>query len=245
MSSFSFRAIAAVAAIAAALPLGSALAQTAAPAAPQPAPVAPVPSPVVVYSLQAVVAGSAAGRDMATKLQAIETALTTELETEARAIVEERQRLGQTPAAQLQTAAVQQADAANQRRAQAFDVARQRAEYDLRATNERALRLFVQALQPVMIATVERRNALVVLEAGNVNYAVPGVDITRDLITALDASVSTINVVRVRVQTEEEAAAAAASGTPPAATPAGTPAATATPAGQPLPRRPTPVPVPR
>lgn len=244
MSTYLFRAMAAVAVASLVLPAGLAFAQTpATPAAPPalPAPVAPIPSPVVVYSLQGVIGLSAAGRDLATKLQAIEAAMTSELEAEARAIVEERQRLGQTPAAQLQTPAVQQADAANQRRAQAFEVARQRAQYDLRATNERALGLFEQALQPVLLSTIQTRGALIVLEAGSVNYANPGVDITRDLVTALNASVTTINVVRVRVQTEEEAAAAAAGTTPAAATPA----ATATPAGQPLPRRPTPVPVPR
>lgn len=244
MSTYLFRSVAAMAVASVVVPSGLAFAQTPpAPAAPPalPAPVAAIPSPVVVYSLQGVVGLSAAGRDLATKLQAIEAAMTAELETEARAIVEERQRLGQTPAAQLQSPAVQQADAANQRRAQAFDVARQRAQYDLRATNERALGLFEQALQPVLLATVQSRGALIVLEANSVNYANPGVDITRDLVTALNASVTTINVVRVRVQTEEEAAAAAASGTQPA----GTPAVSATPAGQPLPRRPTPVPVPR
>jgi Skp family chaperone for outer membrane proteins len=227
-----------------------ALAQTAATPAPvPPAPVAPVPSHVVVYSLQGVVAGSAAGRDMATKLQGIQAAMNAELDTERRAILDERQRLMQTPASQLQSPEVRRADAALQQRAEAFEIARRRTEIDLQATNERALGLFLQALQPVMTSVVERRGAHVVLEAAEVSFAVPGVDITRDLVTALDAAVTTINVARVRVQTEEEAAAAAAApgapGAPAARPPAtGTPVP-ATPAGAPLPRRPTPVPVPR
>jgi outer membrane protein len=218
-----------------------ALAQTAPAPATPPAPVAPVPSHVVVYSLQGVVGGSAAGRDMATKLQGIQAAMNAELDTERRAILDERQRLMQTPASQLQSAEVRRADAALQQRAEGFEIARRRTEIDLQATNERALGLFLQALQPVMTSVVERRGAYVVIEAAEVSFAVPGVDITRDLVTALDASVTTINVARVRVQTEEEAAAAAAPGTP-AAT--GTPVP-ATPGAAPLPRRPTPVPVPR
>jgi Skp family chaperone for outer membrane proteins len=232
--------IAATALTASALP-GLTLAQTA-PATPPAAPVAPVPSQVVVFSLQAVVAASAAGRDMATKVQGIQQSMNAELEAEGRAFVAERERLRQTPAAQLETAEGQRALAALQQRGEAFEVMRRRTEIDFQATNERALGQFLQALQPVMVSVVAARGAHMALEASDVRYAIAGVDITRDLVTALDASITTIAVARVRVQTDEEAAAAAAGA--PAATGTASPPPAA-PAGAPLPRRPTPVPVPR
>jgi Skp family chaperone for outer membrane proteins len=187
-----------------------ALAQTATEPATPPAPVAPVPSPVVVFTLQGVMGATAAGRDMGTKLQNIRATMVAELEAEGRALTAERERFLQTPASQLQAPETRRAEAALQQRFEAFEIMGRRTEIDLQATTERAQNQFLQALQPVLQGVMERRGAVIVLERSQVTIAVPGVDISRELVTALDAAVTTIDVARVRVQTEEEAAAAAA-----------------------------------
>ena len=170
-------------------------------------PVAPVPSPVVVFILEQLVSDTVAGKDMGTKINAIAQGIQTELQAEAQAINTERNRLLGTPQNQTQTAPYRQAEQALAIRFRNFEGLQQRRELELRATRERALLVFSQALDPILKQVMETRNALVVLERGSIAYAVPGVDITADLIRSMDASVSTINVAQVRIQTEAEAAA--------------------------------------
>jgi Skp family chaperone for outer membrane proteins len=218
----------ALAALLAASGASVALAQT----APAPVPAAPaasappVASPVIVYDPQRVIAQSAAGQDMTTKLNAIAAAIRTQLETEARAIEAERTRLQQTPAGQLESAATQQAVATLRGRIEALQTLERRSNVEMQATQEQALGQFSQALDPVIRAAVTARNAYIVLETGAVTFAVPGVDVTSDVITRLNAAVRTINVTRVTL---------------PASPPAGTAAPAPRPGAAPTP---TPVPVP-
>jgi Skp family chaperone for outer membrane proteins len=215
----------------------AALAQAAAPAAPA----APVPSPIVVFDIQAVLSGSAAGQDMNTKLQAIATAMRTELEGEARTLETERQRLLAVPAAQFQSPENVQAQQRFQQRAEELALKDRRMSAELQATQNAALNLFNTAMQPAVTGSMTSRNALMAVESNSVYAHVGGVEITADVISRLNASTRTINVQRVTLPAQGEGGPAGAAPAPaaPAARPAGTPV----PAGAPLPRAPsTPAP---
>lgn len=218
-------AAAAAAAVLALMGSAGALAQT----APAAAPAAPVPSPVVVFDVQAVIAGSAAGQDMNTKLQAIATAMRTELEGEARTLETERQRLLAVPAAQFQSPENVQAQQRFQQRAEELALKDRRTAAELQATQNAALQQFNAALQPAVRASMTARNAVIALESNTVYDNVGGVDVTADVISRINASTRTINVQRVTLPPPGQQPAAGARPSAPAA-----PA----PASGPLPRAP-------
>jgi outer membrane protein len=220
---------------------GVAFAQTPVPApAPAAAPAArPAPTPVlsqvVVFDLQGVIAQSDAGKDMAQKVNAIATAMRNELEPEARTLEADRQRLPQTPAAQLQAT-----EEALRRRLQAFAQKQERLAAELQLTRDNAFNAYLNELNPLLVQAMTARNALVVLESGSTYANVPGVDISADLVARLNAKTRTINVTRATLPAQGAAPAAGARPATPAAPGAARPA-TPAPAAAP---RPTPVPAP-
>lgn len=226
-----------ISAICAALVSTSAFAQTAPAAAPRPTtPAAPaaapaVPSPVIIVNVAYVVQASAAGQDMANKINTITQAMAGELQPEARAIDAERNRLAQTPASQLQTPQFQAQEEALGKRLQAFEAKRQKTAADLQATRQAAFEALQAALDPVLRGLLTSRNAYIILDSSSAVDFVGGVDATAELLTKFNGAVRTINVVRVN------SAANAANPAP------STPAAPAT--NAPLPRAPTPAPAPR
>lgn len=205
-------------------------ARPAAPALPAPAPA--VASPVIVVNIAYIVQASAAGQDMAAKINAITQTMASELQPEARAIDAERNRLSQTPASQLQTPQFQAQEEALGQRLQAFEAKRQKAAADLQATRQAAFENLQKSLDPVLRGLLTARNAYVMLDTSSAIDFVGGVDATADLLSRYNAAVRTINVVRVNTAAQAPAAAAAAQ-----------PAAPATTA--PLPRAPTQAPAPR
>jgi Skp family chaperone for outer membrane proteins len=213
----------------------AALAQTPA-AAPAPAPAAaPVPSPVVVYDVNQLITQSAAGTDMRTKLTAINDQIRRELEPDQRQLQSELAAIRATSVADAQTPAAQQRQESFQRLYQQFEAKRERLGAIMELTERNALGSFSTALAPVLRATMISRNGLVALQAGSVDAFVPGIDITADLVTRLNAATRTIAVTRATLPTQ---GAAPATGAAPAA---GTPTPVPAPGALPRqPARPTP-----
>ena len=218
----------------ASLVASAAIAQTApatrpaVPALPAPAPA--VASPVIVVNIAYIVQASAAGQDMAGKINSITQTMAGELQPEARAIDAERNRLAQTPASQLQTPQFQAQEEALSQRIQAFEAKRQKAAADLQATRQAAFENLQKSLDPVLRGLLTARNAYVILDSSSAIDFVGGIDATADLLSRYNAATRTIAVTRINTAATAPAAAAPA-----------TPAATTAP----LPRAPTPAPAPR
>lgn len=218
----------------------AALAQTPAaapaPAAPAAPAAPPVLSQVVVYDANQLISQSAAGADMRTKLTAINDQIRRELEPDQRQLQSELAAIRGTSVADAQTPAAQQRQESFQRLYQQFQAKQERLGAVMELTERNALGSFSQALAPVLRATMLARGGLVAMQTSSVDAYVPGIDMTADLVTRLNAATRTINVTRATLPTQ--GAAPAASGAP-AATPARPPSATPAPAAPgPLPRQP-------
>jgi len=226
-----------MAGVAALLVAGAAQAQTpvpvpapvpaaaAAPARPAAAPA--VMSPVVVYDRESLIAGSLAGQDMINKLKAIrEQIKKNELDPDQRQLESELKAILASSVQESQSLAGRQRQEAFERLSNDFQQKQGRLSQVLQETNQNALENFEKALGPVLKDTLIARNGLIAITSEQVVAYNPGVDITADLITRLNAATKTINVVRATPQAQGGAAA-----------PAAAPAAGA-PAGAPLPARP-------
>jgi Skp family chaperone for outer membrane proteins len=203
----------------------SAFAQTP-PAAPAAAP--PVLSQIVVYDVNQLITQSAAGIDMRAKLQAINEQIRRELEPDQRQLQSELTAIRGTSVADAQTPAAQQRQESFQRLYAQFQQKQERLGAVMELTERNALGTFSQALAPVLRATMLARNALVAMQTSNVDAYVPGIEITADVVTRLNATTRTINVTRATLPTQGAAPAAGAAA----------PAATPVPAGGTLPRQP-------
>jgi Skp family chaperone for outer membrane proteins len=215
----------------------SAFAQT--PPAAQAAPVAapPVLSQIVVYDVNQLITQSAAGIDMRTKLTAINDQIRRELEPDIRQLQSELAAIQATSFADAQSPAAQQRQTAFIRLREQFQQKQERLGAIMELTERNALGTFSQALAPVLRATMLARNGLVAMQTGSVDAYVPGIEITADLVTRLNAATRTINVTRATLPTQGAAPAAGAAPVAGAA-PAARPAATPVPAPGPLPRQP-------
>ena len=225
-----------LAGIMAALLAGAAQAQTPVPvpvpaapaAAPRPASAPPVLSPVVIYDLGRLIQDSTAGQDMRNKLNAIRDQITRELEPDQRQLQSELTAIRATSVADAQTPAAQARQDAFQRLYAQFQQKQERLTQVMQLTERNALEAFSTAFSPAMQQAMVARNALVAMQAQQVEAFVPGVDMTGDLITRLNATTKTINVVRATLPTAPAAAAGPAAPAAPAA-------------GAPLPRQPASV----
>lgn len=205
---------------------GPAFAQQATPAtapAAAPAPaveVAPLNNSVLVLDGARLIRDSAAGKDMTAKLTAIGTTIQNEsragaqpLETEAQAL--QKATAGLSPAQIRANADLRTRVEAFERRLQTQEAADQRRGQELQLTELRAREEFNRVVGPVVQETVAARGGLILLDRGDVSYAVPGVDITADVIERLDQRVRTVNVTR-QTPPAQPAAAPAAGATAPA-----------------------------
>lgn len=175
-------------------------------------------SGVVVLDFGRVLTESAVGRDMAAKLQAVRTEAAPEaqqLQTEARSIEEEGQRVQQATrnlsAEQRQGNA--QVQALSQRMSQ-FQQRRAALEGGLQCTEALALRDFNAQVTPTVRSVMESRGATVVLGRDSVQLAAPDADITNTVIQQLDqneatrtASVARRQVSDCQAQAQQQPAA--------------------------------------
>jgi len=156
-----------------------------------------VPAPVVVVvDVQRATSQCNACKTALTQLEgqvnglkSLQTSLETPLRTEATAI--------QTAGAALNGRAP---DAALQARVTAFEKKQTDAQRTLAAreatfqrNREHVLKQISDKLGPALNTVMTRRNANVMLDAANVIRTVPGLDVTTDVITALNATLTAIS----------------------------------------------------
>ncbi len=222
-----------LATIAVAASASATFAQTPPAAAPAAAP--PVLSQIVVYDVNQLITQSAAGVDMRTKLTAINDQIRRELEPDQRQLQSELAAIRATSVADAQTPAAQQRQESFQRLYQQFQQKQERLGAVMELTERNALATFSQSLSPVLRATMLARNGLVAMQTGSVDAYVPGIEITADLVTRLNAATRTVAVTRATLPTQGGAApAAGATPTPVPATPGALPRQ---PAARPTPPR--------
>lgn len=209
-------------------------AAAAAPARPAGAPA--VLSPVVVYDLGSLIQDSLAGQDMSNKLKAIRDQINRELEPDQRQLESELRAILASSVQESQSAAGRQRQEAFQRLNGEFQQKQERLSQVMQLTERNAIDAFNKAIAPVLQQTLVARNGLIAISANQVEAFIPGVDMTADLITRLNATTKTINVVRATLPTQGAPAAAPAAGAAPAAAPAGAPLPARPPAA--APRRP-------
>ncbi|MEN9855678.1 MAG: hypothetical protein RLZZ157_804, partial [Pseudomonadota bacterium] len=206
--------------------------------APAPAAAPAIASPVVVYNVEQLIAQSAAGIDMRTKLTAIGDQIRRELEPDQRQLQTELAAIRATSVADAQTPAAQQRQESFQRLYAQFQQKQERLGAVMELTQRNALAAFSQALSPVLRASMVSRNGLVALQTQSVDAYVPGIEITADLVARLNATTKTITVTRATLPTQGAGQGAAQGAAAAPAAPAG--AASGTTPRQPP--RPTPVP---
>ncbi|MEO0466639.1 MAG: OmpH family outer membrane protein [Pseudomonadota bacterium] len=160
---------------------------------------------VIVVNQERVLVESAAGIDMATKLTGIADQMSRELEPNATQL----QTLGDTLSARTANMSVeaQRADAGIMAQRQdyteklnALGREDQRRQVELAQTQERALIAFGTALKPVLEQVMAERGAEVLLsENEGVILATGAADVTDLVISKMNSSAPTIQVVRVRL----------------------------------------------
>jgi Skp family chaperone for outer membrane proteins len=156
-------------------------------------------STTVAINYQRVLAESVLGRDLAAKLQQLRTQIGTEaqsLEPEQQSLDEERQRLARASrnmsAEQIRnnSTLAPQFQQFQQRLAQ-FEVRAQTLRGDLECSQLIALRDFDRQVSPIVRSVMESRGAGIVLDANNIQLALPQYDITNAVIQQLDQNQNT------------------------------------------------------
>jgi len=147
---------------------------------------------------------SKAGKDMATKLNNIETQMNNELTPERTTLQNE----GKTLDGKLQGKSREQVNAdaalvselnAYQAKASAFAAKAQKASQEFSLTERVALATFNKALEPVLLQVIQEKNAQLVVSKSSVVYSADSIDATALVIQKLDAATPTLAVTRQKI----------------------------------------------
>ncbi|KCZ87002.1 MULTISPECIES: OmpH family outer membrane protein [Hyphomonas] len=147
---------------------------------------------------------SKAGKDMATKLNNIETQMNNELTPERTSL----QTQGKTLDGKLQGKSREQVNAdaalvselnAYQAKANAFAAKAQKASQEFSLTERVALATFNKALEPVLLQVIQEKNAQLVVSKSSVVYSADSIDATALVIQKLDAASPTLTVTRQKI----------------------------------------------
>jgi Skp family chaperone for outer membrane proteins len=164
-------------------------------------------SEVVVINQQRVMAESAAGQDIAQKLEQIGTSIQNELTPEANALQQQGESLeARTANMSMDAIAADQAlrteVEAYAQRAQQFSLDRQFAAAELQATERAAWQRFYQALQPVLEQVITETGANVMLDTSQTVWSSEAVDVTGSVLMKMNAALPTVEVTRQRLSAE-------------------------------------------
>ncbi|MEM6627133.1 MAG: OmpH family outer membrane protein [Pseudomonadota bacterium] len=156
---------------------------------------------VVVIDQAQIMRDSRAGKDIAAKLKAIGDTMATELQPVADALSTEQQSLNAQTSTLTREALAQNQQLVTRiesfsKRAQDFEVKRQRSAVELEQTRRQAWGKFFEALGPALTQVVTDRGADVVLDRSSVVYSDKSVDVTIEVIARIDATTPTIEVVK-------------------------------------------------
>ena len=147
---------------------------------------------------------SKAGKDMATKLDNIETQMNNELaptrtslQTEGKAL--DAKLAGKTRAEVNADAALVTELNAYQKKANDFANKANKFSQEFSLTERVALAQFNKALEPVLLQVIQEKKAQVVVSKSAVIYSADTIDATADLIAKLDAATPTLAVTRQKI----------------------------------------------
>lgn len=188
-----------------------AVAQTAPAAAPPPIAQGPVIPGMCVMSVEAAIGSSTVGRFVSQRLQQLSqqanaelTGENTAIETEAKALDAQRATLDQSTLEQ-RAASLQVRGNALQRKAQLR-------ERELQATEQKALSRVAQEMEPLVSQAYQQKGCSLLLQQTGVILANPAMNITPQVVTALNAKITQFTFDRERL---DQNAPQQAGGAPP------------------------------
>ena len=149
--------------------------------------------------------GSSVGKAIDTRLQQINSQVEAELKTEATAINTEAQTLD-TQRATLDPNAFEKRQADLQVRANAFERKRQQRAREMQETQNKALGRFEQEMAPAITQVYQQKQCSLLLERAAVVLANPAMDVTPQVIAALNARIQTFTFDRERLDAPAAAA---------------------------------------
>lgn len=159
---------------------------------------------VVAIDEVRILRDSKAGKDMATKLDSIETQMNNELTPTRNSLQTEGKGLD----AKLEgkSRADVNADAAlvtelnnYQKKANDFAGTAKKYSAEFSLTERVALANFNKALEPVLMQVIQEKNAQVVVSKSAVIYSADSIDVTAEVIQKLDAATPTLTVTRQKI----------------------------------------------
>ncbi|MCI4646320.1 MAG: OmpH family outer membrane protein [Hyphomonadaceae bacterium] len=163
---------------------------------------------IVVVDQTRVLTESAAGQDIATKIQTIQEQMQRELEPSANSLEE----LGETIQARTANMTPEALQADTELQAQARDYQTRlrtlsqesdRRATELAITERKAQIAFAEALKPVLEEVMAEKGAEIMLAATDVMIALPSVNVTDEVISKLNSSTPTIAVTRERLPAQQ------------------------------------------
>ena len=164
---------------------------------------------VVVIDQRKIMRDSAAGKDIQNKMKSIEDQIKRELETTSRSLQSEGESIesrtkGMTPQAVAADPTLKGQVESFYRKAGEFNRTRQIRAQELAITERKAWNEFFKALQPVLQEVVNEKGAQIMLDRSSTVFANPSLDASATVISKLNASKPTINVVRERIQAKTQ-----------------------------------------
>lgn len=153
---------------------------------------------VCILNRDQVLGASTVGKSIDTRLQQINAQVEAELKTEATAINTEAQSLD-TQRATLDPNAFEKRQADLQVRANAFERKRQQRAREMQETQQKALGRFEQEMAPAITQVYQSKQCSLLLERAAVVLANPAMDVTPQVIAALNARIQTFTFDRERL----------------------------------------------
>ncbi len=176
----------------------------AAAAAPAAAPVVLTGTGVCVLSRDGLVAGSTVGKFVQTRLGQLTNQVQAELSGEQSSIQSAAKDL-ETKKATLAQAAYQQQGQALQQRVNALQEKAQQRDRELQATEQRAIQRILQEATPLVSAEVKTKNCGVLVDGSAVLAVNPSMDLTPDVITALNGKLTQFDFDREHLDAQQAA----------------------------------------
>lgn len=164
---------------------------------------------VVVIDQARIMRESAGGKDIISKVQAIEETITAELKPTQDSLASEGQTL-EAKTANMSMEAIAADEAlrseveAYARKVQNFNQQRKIASAELQATERKAWNDFFTAMQPVLQEVVTEKGADIMFDRSDAIYASSAIDATDLVISKMDAKLPTVTVVRQKMPTQPQ-----------------------------------------
>ena len=153
---------------------------------------------VCILSVEGVIAESAVGAHVNTRMEQLFAQVTAELEAERTAIVNDDNALA-AQSAGLDPTTLEQRTATLQVRFNAFQRKAQLRERELQATQQKAIGRIQQELQSSLPVVYQQKNCSVLLNRQAVVIGSPTMDVTRDVLAALNTKITQFAFDRERL----------------------------------------------